>query len=543
MVSEGASMLNRREILQRIAATGGITAAAMAMQSMGLFGSASATPLPKIPSDLGKGKCVLILGAGIGGLVTALGLEQAGFDVTILEARQRVGGRVWTIRDGDSLEMIGEDAQTAHISNGQYFNAGAARIPSWHQGILGYARKFKVPLEVEVNSSRSAYVIAEDGSRLRMRTAVNDMRGHLSELLSKAVNQGSLDQNLSAQDKELLLPFLIAYGDLNAEHRFAGTERSGFSSLPGAGTSSFARAAAPISLDELLSNQMLPATLFEDNIFMQATMFQPVGGMDQIARGIATGLRRPPLFGAEVIRIRQSEHSAAVTCKDMKTGQSSTLMADFLVCTIPFNTLSRIESNFSRPVAAAIADVPYDNAAKVAFDAPRFWEDDQIYGGISFVGGETGVIWYPSANMHSGRGLLVACYSVGENSARFERRPIAEQIAMARAAVEKTHPGHGRDCQAPLVVNWSKVKYSEGPWPAWGHKRAGLVEGDIDTPGFRLLCNPDGRIYFAGAAMSQTTGWQEGAVNSAHETITAIAERTSQLALTSQANHTVGIPA
>jgi len=99
MVSEGASMLNRREILQRIAATGGITAAAMAMQSMGLFGSASATPLPKIPSDLGKGKCVLILGAGIGGLVTALGLEQAGFDVTILEARQRVGGRVWTIRD------------------------------------------------------------------------------------------------------------------------------------------------------------------------------------------------------------------------------------------------------------------------------------------------------------------------------------------------------------------------------------------------------------------------------------------------------------
>src|SRR3546814_9084657 len=57
----------------------------------------------------------------------------------------------------------------------------------------------------------------------------------IAELLAKALSQGSLDQALTAADKEKLLPFLKAYGDLGADYRFTGTERSGFSTSPGAG--------------------------------------------------------------------------------------------------------------------------------------------------------------------------------------------------------------------------------------------------------------------------------------------------------------------
>jgi hypothetical protein len=51
-------------------------------------------------------------------------------------------------------------------------NVGPARLPGFHDGILGYARKFGVPLEVEFNWSRSAYIVGNDGKKFRMCTAV-----------------------------------------------------------------------------------------------------------------------------------------------------------------------------------------------------------------------------------------------------------------------------------------------------------------------------------------------------------------------------------
>jgi monoamine oxidase len=131
----------------------------------GLIGTSHAEALATLTPTLGKGTHVVVLGAGIAGLTAAYELEQAGFQVTLLEARERVGGRAWTVRDGDKIEMIGEQTQTAKFSDGIYFNAGPARIPSFHQGLIGYAKKFDVPLEVEVNSSRSAYVMGENGDQ------------------------------------------------------------------------------------------------------------------------------------------------------------------------------------------------------------------------------------------------------------------------------------------------------------------------------------------------------------------------------------------
>jgi monoamine oxidase len=186
LIAAGPS-LTRRGLLGRIGAIGGAGAMAGAMQSLGLFGTGAAAALPALPSNFGDGRKVIVLGAGIAGLVAAWELQQAGFAVTVLEARNRVGGRAWTVRDGDRIDMIGEPVQTAKFSPGLYFNAGPARLPSFHAGMLGYAKRFGVPLEVEVNSSRSAY-IAAPGSRIRMRAAVNDTRGYVSELLAKAIN-------------------------------------------------------------------------------------------------------------------------------------------------------------------------------------------------------------------------------------------------------------------------------------------------------------------------------------------------------------------
>ena len=136
------------------------------------------------------------------------------------------------------------------------------------------------------------------------------------------------------------------------------------------------------------------------------------------------------------------------------------------------------------PYRDAIAGVQYDYSNKIAFEARRFWEAEQIYGGITFVGGETALIWYPSDGLHSARGMLLGCYSSGQLARSFQKRSIAEQIAAARAAIEMAHPGHSADCVSPVVVNWHKVPYSLGPWPAWNGVPLGPQDGPIDQPRF-----------------------------------------------------------
>jgi monoamine oxidase len=407
-----STALTRRAILSRLGLIGGLGATLGAMQALGLtgglIGTSHAEAIATLTPGLGKGVHVVVLGAGIAGLTAAYELEQAGFQVTVLEARDRVGGRAWTVRDGDKIEMIGEETQTAKFSDGIYFNAGPARIPSFHQGLIGYAKKFGVPLEVEVNSSRSAYVLGDDGKKIRMRTAINDMRGHIAELLAKAINQGSLDQAVTAADKQKLLPFLKAYGDLGEDYAFAGTERSGFGAAPGAGVT-FSSAGSAVPLDQLLANERLPMTLFEDNLYMQATMFEPVGGMDRIHAGFDRNLRRPAIRGAEVTRIRHTGRGVEVVYRDKASDVVDTVSADYIICTIPFPVLAKIDTDFSPALKKTIAGVVYDHSNKVAFESPRFWEKEQIYGGISFVGGPTTLIWYPSAGLHSPAASSTGC--------------------------------------------------------------------------------------------------------------------------------------
>src|SRR5262245_11454199 len=180
-----AAEVSRRTLVELIATLAGSTAAYSALNLAGLAvtPTAYAAP-PALPPGSGNGKGVAILGAGIAGMTAAYRLAQAGYKCRVLEARPRPGGRVWTIRGAD---RIVETDYVQHIDRQRrrhlYFNAGAARIASHNQGILGYCREFGIALEVLVNDNRAAFIQFDsqfDGKPQRIRRVQADMRGAIA---------------------------------------------------------------------------------------------------------------------------------------------------------------------------------------------------------------------------------------------------------------------------------------------------------------------------------------------------------------------------
>src|SRR3954451_7196565 len=202
MSFKGDPSMTRRNFIAQVAKKGGCAAAFSTMNALGLLARADAKPFSGLPKDVGTGKKVVILGAGISGMVAAYELRKAGFTCTLLEARERPGGRNWTVRNGSKVEFTDGSVQHCQWNDGLYLNAGPARIPSIHRTMLGYCEELGVPLEVEINTSRSALMQSDDlngGRAIEQRQIIYDTRGHLAELFSKTIHQGSLDSVMTKE--------------------------------------------------------------------------------------------------------------------------------------------------------------------------------------------------------------------------------------------------------------------------------------------------------------------------------------------------------
>ena len=516
----------RRDFLTRVGEAGGYGAAFATMQSLGLVPpAASAASVVDLPAGAGKGVKVVVLGGGIAGLVAAYELGKAGFQCTLLEAQERSGGRVWTVRSGTTVEFTDGTRQTASYRTDNYFNAGAARIPSIHKTILGYCRDLGVALEVEINSSRSALMVSEKafgGKPVEQRQAVNDTRGHVAEMLAKCLQQGALDQELTKEDHERLLSFLRVYGDLKSGLEYKGSERAGVARPPGAGATT-AELHPPLEMHALLDANFWNGMLFEEGLNYQATMFQAAGGMDRIPLAFARKLGRVVQYRSPVKEIRKTASGVKVVYS--QGGPEKVIEADYCICALPVSILKAIPNDFAPRVKRAIDATAYSDNYKIAWESKRFWETDfNIYGGISWLtSGPVGLVWYPSDRLFSGAGVVLSGYGP-ERATEFGRLPNVEaKLAASRAAVEQLHPGYGRQLSQPMYVSWGKIPYQLGSWVG-GFSRGPQDEGYYDGP-YKEFMEPDDRVYFAGDHCSHLNAWMEGAVLSAHRALKMIGER------------------
>ena len=509
-------MQTRRSFLSAVAAAGGYAATFLTMQALGVIPMASAAPL-RLQRGVHHGTPVVILGAGIAGLSASYELGRAGYNCTVIEARGRSGGRNWTLRRDTELPMLDGTRQRCEFDSGLYWNAGPARIPAQHQMVLGYCRELGVALEVEVNATRAARLVnpnANGGRPIQMRQAVNDTRGAIAELLAKAIGRGALDQELTAHDRERVLAFLVQYGDLSPDLLYKGSARSGDRMAPDGSTAGMPR--DPLSLRVLLDEDLWNGVLFEELIDQQATMFQPVGGMDRLPAAFAARLEGVIRHNCEVTAIRRNGPGVSVEYRNSLSGERSRVDARYCIVTIPPMVLAKIPCDFSAPYREALGNFAGLASVKIAWQARRFWEQDfGIYGGISWVHGPTSMVWYPSAELFSDQGVLTGAYTNGDLGAWLSGKSLQDQFELSRQSVERLHPGHGHELRKPMAIAWSKIAYSLG-------EAAVYRDGASADPG--LLNRPDGPFYFAGDYLSPIGTWQESAIASARHAINLLEE-------------------
>jgi monoamine oxidase len=517
--------ISRRDFLMRVGQAGGYSAAFLTMQSMGLMPALAQKKVElSVAPNIGKGVKVVILGGGISGLVAAYEMRALGYDCTVLEARSRPGGRNWTVRGGDTIAFTDGTTQTCAFDPGNYQNVGPARLPSIHHNILGYCRKLGVELQVEVNTSRSSLLqndSANGGKPMVQRQVINDTRGHVSELLAKCLSKGALDQEMTATDRDRMLSFLRLYGTLDEAGKYSGSEDAGYTVQPGAGDQAGVLS-QPIDMHTLLDASFWDGILFEEQFDMQATMFQPVGGMDRIPYAFAKALGDTVQYNSPVTEIRKT--AKGVRIGYTHAGQSKSIEADFCFCGMPLMLLKKIPTDFSAPYKKVIDECTYAGAYKIAWESRRFWEQDyNIYGGLEFLNTGCSPIWFPSANLFAPRGVLVSGYGF-DSAPEFDRLTLPEKLAASRHSIERLHPGHGKELEKPIYVGWSRIPWNEGSWiGTYGPEESARRQTGV--PGYDTLIQPDGPIYFIGDHVSHILGWQEGAALSSLRAIQLLSDR------------------
>ena len=502
----------RRRFLAQLGAVGGSSLVMTAMQSLGLM-AGKAGDRPSLSGKPAKSR-VLILGAGVSGLVVGYELGKLGYDYRILEARDRVGGLCWTVRKGSEHTEIDGERQVCSFDDGQYVNVGPWRIPYTHTAILNYCKELGVPLEMFVNESDGSYFFYEGNAagalsnrRVRLREVKADMIGYTSELIAKAIDQRQLDVPFTTEDKQKFVSFLVSHGYLDAStHQYKAFESRGSS--------------APYNFAELVRAgfgsrmRSIPA----NDGTAAAPIFQPVGGMDQIPKAFQRAIGSSRItFNADVQSVHQNDTGVKVVYKDTKNGKSTETTADYVVVCMPLSVLAGVDINVSPEMTTAVKAVTYSHSAKVGLAMKRrFWEeDDQIFGGHLYSNLPLGEFSYPSNDYFSKKGVLLGLYANAPIGDLIDRS-VKARIDHVLTHATKVHPQIRQEFESAYAVWWRKVKYNQGGY-ATGSSSARRAQ----------LSKVDNRVIIGSAATAPKSepDWQEGAVSAAWQALTSLHER------------------
>jgi monoamine oxidase len=444
-------------------------------------------PIPQVP------KRVIIVGGGVAGLVAAFELLRQGHDPLILEAQNRVGGRIYTLRD---------------FAPGLYAEAGAMRIPRVHDLTLEYCRLFGLELRPFVMGNPKSLVYLEgqrltmgeadaEPGRLPFDLAEHELGRTYTEMWDEAtrevrelydrVGEAALQQVIADYDRYSIREFLLMRGFSEGAIELYGVMSFREANL---------NAAVIEQLREIIGQA------FYD-------MQEVVGGMDRLTDAFYQPLKRNIRFGARAVAFEQGEDSVTVHYTT-KSGRFSET-GDYAVCTLPFSVLGDLDATpeWSHGKRKAIRELNYNASTKILFQTrTRFWETmDGIVGGTTATDLPIRRMVYPShSNPEEARGTLLASYTWGQDALRWEAMDPETRIEEALQQVAKIHPEVLDQFEVGISHAWYEDHYARGAFALFEPGQESLLQADIQRS--------EGRVYFAGEHCSLWHAWIQGALES-----------------------------
>ncbi|MBD2187733.1 flavin monoamine oxidase family protein [Pseudanabaena mucicola] len=439
--------LTRRQFLMALGGLGGAAVLQRGLVSLGLLDNPYAhAQSPRFPTgNIGNGKKVIVIGAGVAGICTAYLLANRGFDVKVFEANNRMGGRSLTVRPGGKMQEVGGEIQTCDFIKSDnapspYLNAGPGRIPHHHQTVLKYCRAFKVALEPFIflsSANRFQSNTLNNGKPVLFRQLQSSLHHEIGEILDKTPGtqlDRALDQVLTEDDFVRMFIDEYSINDLpkNEQRRllrgvFAGEFGEYTDSLPKPPSrlarlresfyeessrfgSDFTNQQPPwaginegnplpiIELEEILRSGLWNGEMFNSlRTEWQNSLLQPVGGMDMLWKAF---LEQPVMGNKKVKDLVVVNRPITAITPDAQGVTVSYVdgsdRADFCVSTMTPKRLAAVVRNASEDFKVCLNAFRSVPATKVGFQTKnRFWEvgDDKIYetgkesiyGGISWI--------------------------------------------------------------------------------------------------------------------------------------------------------------
>jgi monoamine oxidase len=189
-----------------------------------------------------------------------------------------------------------------------------------------------------------------------------------------------------------------------------------------------------------------------------------------------------------------------------------------------------IEHNFPNDYVKAMKYVRRGEAYKAAFQAKqRFWEKDDIYGGISWMNNRSRQVWYPFHGIHKAKGVVLGAYDYG-GGMYHTLMPQKDRIEAHLRDGEKIHPNYRSLVEKPITIAWHRMNHMLGCSASWSRNfRQGWTheeESMYDT----LRAPVNGRHYFIGDQISMHSAWQESAIMSAQWALANFDERVRSVA-------------
>lgn len=479
---------------------------------------------------------VHILGAGMAGLAAAYVLHELGHEVTVYEASNRVGGRVFTQRFGPESEQ-------------RYGELGAMRIPASHDYTLYFAHLLDLKLRPFVTLYANFNAFMDLRGRVARMDEAQDVLTPLYALsawerqqvpgvalfgrhLSTLVNSLTPEEAAGLLEGRLVSPYA---------RQVENTPLGDFLRLHSVGADTLEYLGSVTGLEGWWDRSI--GMLVRESLIDTSTGLQEiVGGMDLLPRGLAARLPEGSLrLNRPVTGLRNRDSTVELTLSGPHGEEL--VQSDCVLCTLPFSVLRRVRlEGFSPDKVRAIRGMSYTAASKVLLDCrERFWETRSgIFGGASLSDQLSRWTYYPSDHVdpaqartlqaqrgpyvlpggmassgtrvggeaRPGGGVLLASYAVGTDAQRQGALDPEHRAQVVMRSISRFHP---EVLEPGMVRDTASMAWEHHPWSAGAFSCLRPHELEELYP---AAVAPEGGVFFAGEHLSTEQAWIQGALAS-----------------------------